>query len=108
MEAVKKQIGWLFLWVFLMPQGNNALHYWVIKHDFRRTQPTTPEFLNKSTAHYCDHSLFKMPSMLLSLVELEWVHFNRPFNPQPEQLRALFEQSSFVAYYLRGPPRFFE
>ncbi len=94
----------MFLWIFLVPQINNTLHFWIIKHDFSRELTVKSLVSNKSNIHYCDQSLFKTPSMLLLLYDFGIPNFTMDIQQLDGILVQLFKKIIFIGYYLRGPP----
>lgn len=104
MRHFKTHIGWLFLWIFLVPQLNNVLHYWIIKHDYTQEHNTKTELLNKNNVHYCDQTLFKIPSMWLLLYDFDFQNFITVLPQCEEELLHKFVKIYFIGYYLRGPP----
>lgn len=104
MYQVKKHIGWILLWIFLIPLFNNGLHYWIIKHDFSREFSAKPVVSSKSLIHYCDQTLFKMPSLILVVQNFEIQNFEEFYQRHYSTLIYDFLQIYFIGYYLRGPP----
>lgn len=107
MDQVKRHIGWLLLWIFLVPQFNNALHFWVIKHDFLKEFSAKPVVSSKSLVHYCDQTLFKMPSLILAVQNFEIKNFEEFYLRHYSTVIHEFLQVYFIGYYLRGPPTSF-
>lgn len=58
--------GWggLLLLIFLFPQVNNALHYFVIEHHFHECSDEKQFYHNHKT-HDCEQSIYKIPNILL-------------------------------------------
>lgn len=104
MWGFKKHMSWLFLWIFLVPQINNTLHFWIIKHDFSRELTAKQLVSNKSNIHYCDQNLFKTPSMLLLGQDFDIPNFVVYTQQRDSVLVLLFKKIVFIGYYLRGPP----
>ncbi len=104
MYQVKKHIGWVLLWVFLVPQFNNGLHYWVIKHDFSRDFSGKTIVAAKNLVHYCDQTLFKIPALILMVQNFEFQYFEFLYKGQFQTRIHEFAKVYFIGYYLRGPP----
>ncbi|MFA7445788.1 MAG: hypothetical protein WCY89_07555 [Flavobacteriaceae bacterium] len=57
--------GGFLLFIFLFPQANNALHYFVIEHHFEVVDSDTKQFHHNHKTHDCEQSIYKIPNTLL-------------------------------------------
>lgn len=53
------------LLLFVFPQINNALHYFVVEHHFHAYNPNEKQFHHTHQTHDCEQSIFKTPSIVL-------------------------------------------
>lgn len=53
------------LLLFVFPQINNALHYFIVEHHFHRYNTSEKEFHHTHQTHDCEQSIFKIPSIVL-------------------------------------------
>lgn len=61
------------LLLFVFPQINNALHYFVVEHHFHAYNSNEKQVHHTHQTHDCEQSIFKIPSIVLfdlSCVEL--------------------------------------
>ena len=58
------------LLLFVFPQVNNALHYFVVEHHFHAYDSNEKQYYHKNQTHDCEQSIFKTPSILL--LDLEY------------------------------------
>jgi len=65
MKRLQLHIGLFFLLLFVFPQANNALHYFVVKHHFHQYNANEKQFQHKHKTHDCEQSIFKIPNTLL-------------------------------------------
>lgn len=99
--------GWggLLLFIFLFPQMNNALHYFVVEHHFHQYNPNEKQFHHNDKTHDCEQSIFKIPSTLL--FDFGYTEFvrNVVFYEVEKPLFILFYTKIFFENVSdRGPP----
>lgn len=104
MSSLRIHIAAFLLVLFLVPQVNNALHYFVLDHDFTHKQHDKENGTKKSNKHNCDTSIFKTPAVTTVSI----VSVSVPFVNIVLKIISHYSSSSFkeqnMAYRLRGPP----
>ncbi len=65
MKKLHSHIGLFLLVLFVFPQINNALHYFVVEHHFHQYSQNEKQFYHSHKTHDCEQSIFKIPSILL-------------------------------------------
>lgn len=100
---LQRSWGGLLLLIFLFPQINNALHYFVVKHNYNHSH--TNQLHNNEKTHDCELSIYKMPSVLL---------FDFGYTePKKNILFSKVDKPFFISFYTRtffkilsdrGPP----
>jgi len=65
MKKFQSHISLFLLCLFVFPQINNALHYFVIEHHFHPNNSTEKQFNHNPKNHNCEQSIFKIPNILV-------------------------------------------
>jgi|GEM_PF-920715 len=65
MKRFQIHISLFLLGLFVFPQINNALHYFVVEHHFHLNNKDEKQFNHNDKNHNCQQSIFKIPSILL-------------------------------------------
>jgi len=65
MKKFRSHISLFLLCLFVFPQVNNALHYFVIEHHFHINNKDEKQFNHNHKTHNCEQSIFKIPNILL-------------------------------------------
>lgn len=105
MADYKKHISFVLLSGFLLPQGLNSVHYFLIPHDFYALQQNRQEVsLPGYTYHFCDYQLAAVDSTLPKAVTTEY--FRIPFVSKKESFSSGSNHINELAFHysLRGPP----
>ncbi len=106
LHFVRNDRGWggFLLFIFLFPQVNNALHYFVIEHHFHEYSDEK-QFNHNDKNHNCEQSIFKIPNALLFAFDYA----------EPKRIISFLETEKlvFISFYTknffndlsdRGPP----
>ena len=98
-------LGGFLLFIFLFPQVNNALHYFVIEHHFHQYNKYEKQFVHNDKTHDCEQSIFKIPSVLLfdfgykkSNTIIQFYSIEKPL------YNVLYNKNFFENLSDRGPP----
>lgn len=105
MNSYRIHIAAILLVLFLVPQANNAVHYFVTSHDFniKGSDKTASSGKDK---HDCDTSLFKIPLVITAPVTLVPVLYKPVASKSVlHYIVPIFKQQTY-AYRLRGPPSY--
>lgn len=105
MAGYKKHISLVLLWGFLLPQGLNSVHYFIIPHDFYAMQENRQEVsLPGYTYHFCDYQLAVVDSTLPKTVTTG--NLRIPFVWKEENFSSGSNHINELAFHysLRGPP----
>lgn len=93
------------LLLFVFPQINNALHYFVVEHHFHAYGSTEKQFHHHHQTHDCEQSIYKSPSILL--LDLEYTELTKTvlfFKKEKLSLYLLYSIIFFRNQSDRGPP----
>lgn len=104
MSSYRIHIAAFLLVLFLVPQANNALHYFVLNHDFDVKNSDGVTVSKKHKTHDCDTSIFKISSVTtVGIVSLS-VNFIYTAPKLIFHYTPSFFKEQKPAYRLRGPP----
>lgn len=106
MKKLQSHIGLFLLVLFVFPQMNNALHYFVVEHHFHKYNPNEKQFHHNDKTHDCEQSIFKILSTLL--FDFGYTEFvrNVTFYEVEKPLFILFYKKIFFENVSdRGPPQ---
>lgn len=105
MSNFRTHIAAFLLVLFLVPQVNNALHYFVFHHDFSHKHDIKEKGNKKSNKHNCETSIFKIPAVTTVIITSVLTLFTCAFTKCMPQYISLLFKEHIAVYRLRGPPK---
>lgn len=105
MSNFRTHIASFLLVLFLVPQVNNALHYFVLHHDFAHKHDVKEKESKKSNKHNCETSIFKIPAVTTVVITSVPIFVTCAFTKRIPQYISLLFKEHIAVYRLRGPPR---
>lgn len=104
MSNFRTHIAKFLLVLFLVPQVNNALHYFVLDHDFTGKSSDTATVSKKQNKYDCDTSIFKIPAVTTVSIASVSTHNIYTVPKIISHYSSSFFKEQNTAYRLRGPP----
>jgi len=105
MKKFQSHISLFLLCLFVFPQVNNALHYFVVEHHFHHNNTNEKQFNHCHKTHNCEQSIFKIPNILLfyfgCVQQIKTIVFNKKIILVSI---SFYNKNLFNSLSDRGPP----